>query len=195
MTSRESEPSSYPAGPGAGQVHSHDVWRIEIVAVHVVHGGRDSVAVGSQHAAGAGGGRPVPEVPGEPEIVDLGRRLEGRPEAGYLSHPNGHVVTGVDVYRVCGEFQANLDQGVGGGLLQEVQPALHRLDLRLYVGDLILDFQRLLHVHGLFQERQEPFFRGPQAGQPGLAVYVLVGNVFTGDGRGSRPSRPAPPTF
>ena len=124
---------SYAAHTGASQVYCHDVWRITVVVVDVVHRGRYPLPVRPQYAAAARNRRPVAEVPDEGEIIDALRCCEGCSEPRYLPHPERHVVSGINLYDPGGELQTDLDQGVGCGLLQEVQPALDLLDPQLQV--------------------------------------------------------------
>ena len=75
----------------------------------------------------------VRAVDGRPSRVTGGHeRVAGITVAG-RAVCNGILVSGINLYDPGGELQTDLDQGVGCGLLQEVQPALDLLDPQLQV--------------------------------------------------------------
>ena len=66
------------------QFYGHDVWRVTVVLIDVVHRSRRAMPLRPQRTPTARHGRAVAEVPCKGEFVDTGRRGEGCPETGYL---------------------------------------------------------------------------------------------------------------
>src|SRR5215211_1606527 len=127
------------------------------------------------------------EPPAEDESRDDGRRY-GLEDLERGAPCTRHDVSGLPGRLRWWRARDGLDiqgyLGVGGVLIQVLDPALHHLDLPADGRKLALDRERLLHVLCPIVKPQQALFGGPEITLPGLEIHVFLGHILAADGVG-----------